>query len=140
MKQITLSHGSGGEETHELIENLFYKYFNNDKDYIKLNRKKTEDIYNDFNSSISLINGMASSIGLIIGLTILRRKTKMFSNEKVQTVIYCAGFILALALICFFFIYLCCALQNIRFIPKHIGNSAISSKKKNYAVAFFISP
>ena len=30
MKQITLSHGSGGEETHELIENLFYKYFNND--------------------------------------------------------------------------------------------------------------
>ena len=30
MKQITLSHGNGGEETHELIENLFYKYFNND--------------------------------------------------------------------------------------------------------------
>ena len=30
MKKITLSHGSGGEETHKLIENLFYKYFNND--------------------------------------------------------------------------------------------------------------
>ncbi len=30
MKKITLSHGSGGEETYQLIENLFYKYFNND--------------------------------------------------------------------------------------------------------------
>lgn len=29
MKKITLSHGSGGEETHKLIKNLFYKYFNN---------------------------------------------------------------------------------------------------------------
>ncbi|RDY23138.1 hydrogenase expression/formation protein HypE [Romboutsia maritimum] len=30
MDQITLSHGSGGEETNKLIEELFYKYFNND--------------------------------------------------------------------------------------------------------------
>lgn len=30
MKKITLSHGSGGEETHKLIKDLFYKYFNND--------------------------------------------------------------------------------------------------------------
>lgn len=29
MKKITLSHGSGGEETHKLVKNLFYKYFNN---------------------------------------------------------------------------------------------------------------
>ncbi|WP_270940651.1 hydrogenase expression/formation protein HypE [Romboutsia lituseburensis] len=29
MKKITLSHGSGGEETHKLIKNLFYKYFSN---------------------------------------------------------------------------------------------------------------
>lgn len=29
MKKITLSHGSGGEETHKLIKYLFYKYFSN---------------------------------------------------------------------------------------------------------------
>lgn len=43
-------------------KNYFY-----DKDYISLNRKKATDIYNDLNSSISLMKGMASSIGLIIG-------------------------------------------------------------------------
>jgi len=30
MDIITLSHGSGGKKTHELIKRLFYKYFNND--------------------------------------------------------------------------------------------------------------
>jgi hydrogenase expression/formation protein HypE len=30
MEIVTLAHGSGGEETHELIRNIFYKYFNND--------------------------------------------------------------------------------------------------------------
>lgn len=30
MDKITLAHGSGGEETHKLIESLFYKYFDND--------------------------------------------------------------------------------------------------------------
>lgn len=29
MKNINLSHGSGGEETHQLIEDLFYKYYKN---------------------------------------------------------------------------------------------------------------
>lgn len=29
MKNINLSHGSGGEETHKLIEELFYKYYEN---------------------------------------------------------------------------------------------------------------
>ena len=27
---ITLSHGSGGKATNKLINNLFYKYFNNE--------------------------------------------------------------------------------------------------------------
>jgi len=30
MNMITLSHGSGGKKTHELIKNMFYKYFQND--------------------------------------------------------------------------------------------------------------
>lgn len=30
MEFITLSHGSGGEDTHKLIEDIFYKYFNSD--------------------------------------------------------------------------------------------------------------
>jgi len=30
MNRIMLSHGSGGEETHKLINELFYKYFKND--------------------------------------------------------------------------------------------------------------
>lgn len=30
MDRIMLSHGSGGEETHKLINDLFYKYFKND--------------------------------------------------------------------------------------------------------------
>lgn len=30
MEKITLAHGSGGEETHKLIDSLFYKYFSND--------------------------------------------------------------------------------------------------------------
>lgn len=30
MEVVTLAHGSGGEETHELIRDIFYKYFNND--------------------------------------------------------------------------------------------------------------
>ena len=30
MDIITLSHGSGGQATNKLIDNLFYKYFNNE--------------------------------------------------------------------------------------------------------------
>ena len=30
MEIITLSHGSGGKATNKLIDNLFYKYFNNE--------------------------------------------------------------------------------------------------------------
>lgn len=30
MEVITLSHGNGGEDTHKLIEEIFYKYFNSD--------------------------------------------------------------------------------------------------------------
>ncbi len=30
MDKIMLSHGSGGKETHELIDDIFYKYFKND--------------------------------------------------------------------------------------------------------------
>lgn len=30
MEVITLSHGSGGEDTHKLIEDIFYKYFKSD--------------------------------------------------------------------------------------------------------------
>lgn len=44
------------------------KYFKN-KDYVYLNRKKAEDIYNDLKSSINLLNGMTSSINLLVGKT-----------------------------------------------------------------------
>ena len=30
MEVVTLAHGSGGEEMHELIRNIFYKHFDND--------------------------------------------------------------------------------------------------------------
>lgn len=30
MEIITLAHGSGGKATNKLIDNLFYKYFNNE--------------------------------------------------------------------------------------------------------------
>ena len=48
------------------LSNKTKNYFE-EKKPIYLNAKKREDIYNDLNSSISLLNGMASSIGLLVG-------------------------------------------------------------------------
>lgn len=62
-------------------KNYFY-----DKNHISLNRKKATDIYNDLNSSISLMKGMASSIGLIIGsvkaedININKQSVSMFKD------------------------------------------------------------
>lgn len=50
MKKITLSHGSGGEETHQLIENIFYKYFDNDI----LLQKNDSSVINEIKGKIAV--------------------------------------------------------------------------------------
>lgn len=50
MKSINLSHGSGGEETHKLIEELFYKYYKNDI----LLQQNDSSIVNKINGKIAI--------------------------------------------------------------------------------------
>lgn len=49
MEVITLSHGSGGKATNKLIENIFYKYFNNDL----LNQKNDSTVLPEINGRLS---------------------------------------------------------------------------------------
>lgn len=47
---ITLSHGNGGEETHKLIKDIFYKYFKNEV----LNQMGDSNILNEISDSIAV--------------------------------------------------------------------------------------
>ena len=47
---ITLSHGNGGEETHKLINDIFYKYFKNEV----LNQMGDSNILNEISDSIAV--------------------------------------------------------------------------------------
>ncbi|OFI07123.1 hydrogenase expression/formation protein HypE [Clostridium acetireducens DSM 10703] len=47
---ITLSHGNGGEETHKLIKDIFYKYFKNEV----LNQMGDSNILNEISRSIAI--------------------------------------------------------------------------------------
>jgi hydrogenase expression/formation protein HypE len=50
MNIITLYHGSGGKGTHELIDNIFYKYFHNDI----LDQQGDSSIINNINGKIAI--------------------------------------------------------------------------------------
>ena len=98
-----------------------------DGSYLKINGKKVNPISNptgltifklgEIGNSYSVKTGYVSkypiisiivalvSAGLIIGLTILRRKTKFLDNAIVQEVLYYSNVLLAIGILAFFFIY-----------------------------------
>ena len=60
-------------------------------------------------------------VGLIIGLTILRRKTKFFENNITQNTLYYGGMVISLALICVFMIYPLTLFMEKAFLKTQIG-------------------